>query len=68
MCQCFQKKKEIVFLRSHFIIFQADIWEPMPYLIYGVCGTIAGGLTLLLPETLDQKLPQTIDDAIALRK
>ena len=28
--------------------FQGDLWEPLPYLIYGIFGTIAGGLTLLL--------------------
>ncbi|XP_074650760.1 organic cation transporter protein-like [Tubulanus polymorphus] len=34
----------------------------LPGVIFGVLSIIVGGLTLLLPETLGQPLPQTIDD------
>ncbi len=47
---------------------QSDVWEPLPYLIYGTLGTVSGLLTFLLPETHGQKLPQTIQDAINLGK
>ena len=45
------------------ISMQADIWEPLPSLIYGALGTVVGVLVLFLPETLGQKLPATIKEA-----
>jgi len=39
-----------------------DIWQPLPSLIFGVCGVGTAILTLLLPETLDRPLPDTITD------
>ena len=40
----------------------------MPYLIYGILGTVTGVLTFFLPETLGEKLPQTVEDVITLGK
>jgi len=34
----------------------------LPGLLFGGLSTVAGLLTLLLPETLNRPLPQTIDD------
>lgn len=37
--------------------------ELLPYLSFGLMSLIAGLLVLLLPETLDQDLPDTLDEA-----
>ena len=34
----------------------------VPMVIFGVCAVLAGLLTLLLPETFGQKLPETIEE------
>ena len=43
--------------------FQLDIWKPLPSVIFGVFSIVSGGLSLLLPETLNMKMPDTIADA-----
>lgn len=40
-----------------------QIWKPLPLLLFGVLSTIAGFLSLLFPETLNTKLPDTIYEA-----
>lgn len=42
--------------------FQAHIDISLPLLILGVLGIAGGILALFLPETLDQELPQTLQD------
>jgi ABC-type phosphate transport system permease subunit len=43
---------------------KGDLWVGLPSLIFGFFGILAGGLVLLvLPETLGQKLPETIQEA-----
>lgn len=44
-------------------MFQAQIWNPFPILMFTSMATIAGLLTLLFPETLNIKLPDTIEEA-----
>ncbi|XP_058118107.1 organic cation transporter protein-like [Anopheles ziemanni] len=39
-----------------------DYWQPLPLLIFGALAFIGGVLSLLLPETHNQKLPETIAD------
>ena len=39
-------------------------WLPAPVFIMGVVATFAGVLAVLFPETLGEKLPETLDDAI----
>jgi len=39
-----------------------SIWHPLPLIAYGVFGVTAGLVSLMLPETLNKKLPETIDD------
>ena len=48
-------------------MFQDDVWEPMPSLIYGVSGTLVSGFILFLPETLGKTLPDTIKEAENLK-
>ena len=45
-----------------------DIWKPLPLIIFGSLGTISGFLILLLPETLNKKLADTIEEVELLRE
>ncbi|OWR51600.1 Ectonucleotide pyrophosphatase/phosphodiesterase family member 4 [Danaus plexippus plexippus] len=40
----------------------ANISPDLPLLILGVLGIVGGGLCLLLPETMDTEMPQTLED------
>jgi uncharacterized membrane protein len=40
----------------------------LPTVIFGVVAVIASFLTLLLPETLNQRLPDTVDDVEGTHK
>jgi hypothetical protein len=44
-------------------LLQGDVWWALPNVIYGVMGTSAGLLCILLPETLGVKMADTIDEA-----
>ena len=39
-------------------------WLPAPVFIMGVVASLAGVLAVFFPETLGEKLPETIEDAI----
>ncbi|XP_050515589.1 organic cation transporter protein [Diabrotica virgifera virgifera] len=45
-----------------FVVYLANISTSFPLLILGVLGILGGLLALFLPETLDQELPQTLQD------
>ncbi|XP_076272470.1 solute carrier family 22 member 13 [Rhynchophorus ferrugineus] len=45
-----------------FVVYLANIDLALPLLILGVMGIAGGILALFLPETLDQELPQTLQD------
>ena len=45
-----------------YINMLSDVWTPLPLIIYGALALSGGLLTLLLPETLGRKLPETIQD------
>uniref|UniRef100_A0A452U5W2 Solute carrier family 22 member 1 n=1 Tax=Ursus maritimus TaxID=29073 RepID=A0A452U5W2_URSMA len=47
-----------------FVVFRLmDIWQGLPLTLFAVLGLVAGGVTLLLPETKGVTLPETIQDA-----
>lgn len=43
-----------------------DVWEPLPLAIYGSMAFISVLLTLVLPETLGESLPDTVEDTCNL--
>ncbi|XP_018573275.1 organic cation transporter protein [Anoplophora glabripennis] len=45
-----------------FVVYLAKVSVSLPLLILGVLGVLGGVLALFLPETLDQELPQTLQD------
>ena len=45
-----------------FVATLAAYWKPLPMLILGVPGIIAGGLAFLIPETNEVALPQNMKD------
>ena len=42
-------------------------WLPAPVFIMGVVAIIAGAVAVFIPETLGQKLPDTMEDALRFR-
>lgn len=45
-----------------FVVYLAQIQQNLPLIILGFVGVIGGCISLLLPETLDKELPQTMQD------
>ncbi|XP_012284972.1 organic cation transporter protein isoform X2 [Orussus abietinus] len=45
-----------------YVNYLSKIWMPMPLVIFGACAFVGGFLSLQLPETLNKKLPETIQD------
>lgn len=43
-------------------IFQADVKKELPLICLGLISIIDAFLTLTLPETLDQELPETLQE------
>lgn len=50
-------------IKAFNIILQTNIAEMLPFISFGIVSITAAALVLLLPETLHQNLPDTIDDA-----
>lgn len=47
-----------------FLVFRlVEVWQGLPLILFAVVGLVAGGVTLLLPETKGVALPETIEDA-----
>jgi len=51
-----------------FLNMIVNIWRPLPLIAYGVFAISAGLLSLMLPETLGQQLPETIAESNDLGK
>eukprot|EP00071_Canis_lupus_P047275 XP_022280832.1 solute carrier family 22 member 1 [Canis lupus familiaris] len=52
-----------------FLVFRLmEIWHGLPLTLFAGLGLVAGGMTLLLPETKGITLPETIEDAENLGK
>ncbi|KAJ9601405.1 hypothetical protein L9F63_000429, partial [Diploptera punctata] len=45
-----------------YTLLLGDHWRPLPLLIYGALALTGGILSLMLPETLNKKLPDTIQE------
>lgn len=40
----------------------AEVWKPFPLIVFGALALVGGMVSLLLPETLNKKLPETIEE------
>ncbi|XP_073978691.1 organic cation transporter protein-like isoform X2 [Rhodnius prolixus] len=45
-----------------YVNIMAEVWTPLPLIVFGVLALSSGTLALILPETLNRKLPETIED------
>ncbi len=43
--------------------FQDKLWSGAPFLAYGVVSVLGGVVSLVFPETLGKKLPETLAEA-----
>ncbi|XP_066254565.1 organic cation transporter protein-like [Euwallacea similis] len=51
-----------------YINITAHIWQPLPLLIFGALAFLGGLMSLILPETLNRKLPETFEEGEAFGK
>lgn len=51
-----------------YINLLADTWKPFPLIIFGSLAFVGGLLSLFLPETLNKKLPETIEEGESFGK
>ncbi|CRK90273.1 CLUMA_CG003984, isoform A [Clunio marinus] len=54
-------------LASPFAPFLEIYYKPLPYLVFGFLAFVGGILYLYLPETLNRKLPNTVEEAMRIR-
>ena len=47
---------------KNFFLEQSGIWIGFPFIIYGVTSLVAGLSSAVFPETLNQQLPETLED------
>lgn len=45
-----------------YVNIMAEIWSPLPLIVFGVMALVSGTSALILPETLNKTLPETIED------
>ena len=46
----------------------SSFWQPAPMLLMGIMALIAGSLAIFLPETVGNKLPESMEDAVNMGK
>lgn len=51
-----------------YINLLSEIWKPFPLIILGALAFVGGLLSLFLPETLNKKLPETIEEGESFGK
>lgn len=50
-------------LTNFVFLFQKKVYRPLPMIIFGIASIISGILALALPETHNQQLPETLEEA-----
>lgn len=55
-------------IAAPFVNMLDEIWKPLPFIILGTLALIGGLLSLLLPETLNKRLPETIEEGESFGK
>ena len=55
-------------IAANLIGLLAAYWGPAPMVVMGIVAVIAGTLALRLPETVGNKLPESMDEAINIGK
>ncbi|MCI4382225.1 hypothetical protein PGIGA_G00012500 [Pangasianodon gigas] len=53
---------------SPLVMLLEDVWLPLPQLVFGMMAVSSGLVALLLPETNNARLPETIEDIEQTRK
>lgn len=53
-------------LAAPFAPFLEKYYKPLPYLVFGLTAILGGIMYLYLPETLNRKLPNTVEEATRL--
>ncbi len=49
----------------NFVLKGAQVWKPLPYVIYGLMALMSAILFVFLtPETKGRKMPETIEDML----
>ncbi|XP_070534527.1 organic cation transporter protein-like isoform X2 [Ptychodera flava] len=49
-------------IMSPYAMLLVNIWHPLPFFVIGLTSCLAGALGLLLPETLNRDLPDTLEE------
>lgn len=49
-------------IMAPYINLLSEYWQPLPLIIFGVIAFLGGIFSLLLPETLNKQLPESIAD------